>query len=202
MKVYKYYIKGKNIGSYLATPRMKPDEYIFYAYTADKDLASLFESSRDMTKFKRVVSKGYSKKDYTTLKQKNPTGEITDYQLITLIRENDKYREANVYVVMNNLERITLDTMIESDLASQLKYICPFIFKNEYIEALKTLQYVNLYKLFLSSYESDQYFYLMCEMINKFSPDDDVANISNDELELFLTIIEPMLKNDKETQSS
>ena len=201
MKVYKYYIKGKDVGSYITTSRMKSDEYIFYAYTADKDLASLFEASRDMTKFKKIVSKGYSKKDYVALKDKNPTSEIINYCLITMIRENKKYREVNVYVVMTVLERQILDTMVESDFASQLNYACPLIFKNEYIKALQVLQYVNLYKLFASSYEDDPYFYLICDMLDKFGSDD-VANIANDELELFLTIIEPMLKKDKETQSS
>lgn len=199
MRVYRYYIQGKNI-PYMIGGRGNANDWVLYAYTTDKDVKKYFEETRNLKRFRRIKSK-MSKKEYRSFKQDSVMDELTTEEYLYFthdIGEDGKRIPLYTTIALTRNEQETLSTVMDGGFLLDISdhIICPAIFKKKYYKALKILQYVAAYRYWAcEQVEGERTFKKIMTMMNEkeerlYGEADPhtIPEIDYDEVELILSI--------------
>ena len=154
MKLYKFYrITSKSSIENLSNPDIS-DKYTFYAFTIDKHIANRFIKERDMKKFIKVVSKVSKDEYFEFLKSDGNEAQLLreiEYKHTTYPSSDMNRDNVGEYSV-EILSTLDEKNFVEMSDGSYLEYLdgmsrfFPFILKKKYLNHLKTLEYLSLFK--------------------------------------------------------
>lgn len=190
MKIYKFFkIPDENEKDDIDIER----KYILYAITNNKEIAKRFKKDRNMEKFIYKTHSGITKEEYADMCNENRSSVLEYHKLRTVFDDyHTKSNSKEVTVLMTNWEYQLVedvDTIMANDIWRNLPY--PLIFNKKYLNALNTLEYINMYKII----NIDILPFEIIEKIDEYFNNDDYSapNIIYDELSVFIRIIKDTL---------
>ena len=194
MKLYRFYkVPTKEALENSADLRTE-DKYPLYAFTVDKDLYKIFKSTRNLKeKFIEMKSK-VTKEEYVNFANKNSNCQLGTFSFSHCTKGypvNGRHvKMEDIGIVCTWEEREWISSACSEgvcEISNAVMFDCfPFMLKDKYINALKTLEYLNLWKLYG---EPEKYSGFYTEKENEdymgYGIED---NIIFDELNLFIKL--------------
>ena len=116
-----------------------------YAYTNNKKHAAKFRKERNMKLFYEL-SEEITKDEYIELTSVKAGNRLDNFSYSTYDVINKKF--IHVYVISTFNEHEIIDDMASNgNIASELRFVNPFIFKKKYRKALEKLHYIQCFKI-------------------------------------------------------
>lgn len=194
MKVYKYYIRRKHIPKIFENNRGNENDWVFYAHTCDKKVKKSFEKNRNMKIFQKIVTK-MSKAEYRSFIASAQMECLSEQQYLYFndkLDENGQRVGKYIEIAVTLSEQDTQESIMDSGLFEEFNYVCPAIFNNKYLRALERLQYVAMYKLWISAMDN-KILYCLIDLLREREEEIDMSSydtpeIDYDEVALFIDL--------------
>lgn len=147
MKIYKFYRVHSDEGLENSQDLDVRDKYPLYAFTNDKSVRKEFKEFRDMSKFVERKStiddseyRDFENSHRSQLLQKRKLKTFNDYG------EEPFITEAEVICTWSEMDYMS-DSM--DNILTEVNFSPnPFLFTEEYTEALRELEYINIWKIY------------------------------------------------------